>query len=285
MTRWRPPLAVVLTALLLLAVVGCGSSTRTVTRTDRIVAGIRIGGKNVGRAHRVGPPRAPLGTESLGASPCGPADPERRVQTMDLNSDVPSPRCLRVPPRDRLLFVNATGGPYQRHQGVVRVRVGNWRVRLGPHQFALIPAPVGSYLGRGFHRLGASGAPAPSILVLPEGCALVRPEPGKALCFGKNFLARRRRYSRSDQTPARYRSGAPECQAQRAPGTVGEIGEDIVGSRIADVVACFGPPARRRATPTGQCLFYRQGGEVTYWRLCARAGQIVSALGDVARPG
>jgi hypothetical protein len=186
MTGRRPPLALASAALLLLALVGCGSSTKTVTRTDRIVAGIRIAGKNVGRVHRVGAPRAPLGTESLGASPCSPAEPERRVQTMYLNSDVPSPRCLRVPPRDRLLFVNATGGPYQRNQGVVRVRVGDWRVRLGPHQFVVIPAPVGSYLGRGFHSLGGSGAPAPSVLVLPEDCALGRPEPGQALCFRKD---------------------------------------------------------------------------------------------------
>lgn len=204
---------------------------------------------------------------------------------MYLDSDVPSPRCLRVPPRDRILFVNTTGGPYQRHQEVVRIRVGDWRVRLGPHQFALIPAPVGSYLGRGFHRLGASGAPAPSILVLPEDCALGRPEPGKALCFRKDRLARRRRSARSDQTPARYRPGAPDCHPQRAPGTVRDIGEDIVGSRVADVVACFARPAATRTTPSGHCLFYRQGGEVTDWRFCARAGRIVSALGDVSRPG
>jgi hypothetical protein len=105
------------------------------------------------------------------------------------------------------------------------------------------------------------------------------------MCFRKDRRARRRRSARSDPTPARYRPGAPNCRRHRAPGTVGDIGEDIVGSRLADIVACFGRPAAGRTTPAGHCLFYRQSGGTTYWRFCAGKGRIVGALGDVARPG
>lgn len=90
---------------------------------------------------------------------------------------------------------------------------------------------------------------------------------------------------RSDPTPARYRPGAPGCRPHQPAGTAGDIGEDIVGSRAADVVACFGPPVRRRAATRGPCLFYRQRGQATYWRFCVRGGRVVSALGNLARPG
>jgi hypothetical protein len=89
----------------------------------------------------------------------------------------------------------------------------------------------------------------------------------------------------ADQTPARYRPGAPGCRAGAAPGTVDQIGEDVIGSRASDFVACFGQPVQERRAPHGRCLDYRQRGDSTYWRFCVREGRIVSALGNVPRPG
>jgi hypothetical protein len=37
---------------------------------------------------------------------------------------------------------------------------------------AIFAAPAGSYLALGWHRTKVRGAPEPSVLVLPEGCAL-----------------------------------------------------------------------------------------------------------------
>jgi hypothetical protein len=88
---------------------------------------------------------------------------------------------------------------------------------------------------------------------------------------------------RGDPTPARYRPGAPGCRARGAPGTVDEIGEDIGGSRAVDLIACFGAPVGRKATPRGPCLFYRQRGETVFWEFCFRRGRLVSAFGN--RPG
>jgi hypothetical protein len=85
----------------------------------------------------------------------------------------------------------------------------------------------------------------------------------------------------------RYRPGDPDCEARQAPGTVGTIGEDVVGGavRVHDFVACFGPPIRRTERGRRSCLYYRQRGAQDYWRFCARSGDIVSARAGLPRPG
>jgi hypothetical protein len=63
------------------------------------------------------------------------------------------------------------------------------------------------------------------------------------------------------------------------------VDEDVIGSRVADIVACFGRPVARRAGAGRLLLFYRERGEGTYWKFSVRDGRIVGALGNVARPG
>jgi hypothetical protein len=87
----------------------------------------------------------------------------------------------------------------------------------------------------------------------------------------------------SSARPPRYRPGDADCRTHQEPGTVGAIGEDLSGVRVEDFVACYGPPLRKSVTPVGRCLFYRQRGAPTYWRLCVRNGRIVSALGSLSR--
>jgi hypothetical protein len=85
----------------------------------------------------------------------------------------------------------------------------------------------------------------------------------------------------------RYRPGDPTCRSREAPGTVGTIGEDVASGavRVQDFVACFGPPTRRTQNAGRDCLLYRQRGQQTYWRFCARDGRIVSALGSLRQAG
>ena len=88
-------------------------------------------------------------------------------------------------PGERLLFVNDTGiEPGRADRNVVRVSVGDYEVRIGLHESGLVPAPVETYLGRGAHRVRMRGAPGPTILVLPPGCAVRSPvAPGEEPCF------------------------------------------------------------------------------------------------------
>ncbi|MBA3866377.1 MAG: hypothetical protein H0X42_08535 [Solirubrobacterales bacterium] len=64
-----------------------------------------------------------------------------------------------------------------------------------------------------------------------------------------------------------------------------QIGEDVIGSRVSGFVSCFGNPIDERGAPGGRCLYYRERGDETYWRFCARDGRIVSAAGSLPRPG
>lgn len=87
--------------------------------------------------------------------------------------------CVRVAPRDRLLFVDATGSG-----GGAEVSLGSFQAYIGIGGSALFPAPVGTYLGLGSHRAQTGAdATAPWILVLPEGCQVKDTEPGESLCF------------------------------------------------------------------------------------------------------
>jgi hypothetical protein len=91
---------------------------------------------------------------------------------------------------------------------------------------------------------------------------------------------------RGGARPTRYRPGDADCRAQQAPGTVGTIGEDVAGGgvRVADFVACFGPPVRELGVPGGRCLYYRdRPNPAYYWKFCVREGRIVSGLGGVRR--
>jgi hypothetical protein len=90
--------------------------------------------------------------------------------------------------------------------------------------------------------------------------------------------------TRPSTAPARYRPGDPDCRARTVPGTIGSIGEGVVGAPARAFVACYGPPAVVLVHDGHRCLYYRERGTRTYWRLCTRGGAIVSALGDLRRP-
>jgi hypothetical protein len=82
----------------------------------------------------------------------------------------------------------------------------------------------------------------------------------------------------------RYGPGDPDCRARTSPGTVGSIGEDIIGSGVRGFIECYGPPLRERMVDGRRCLFYRNRGSRTYWQFCVSEGRIVSGLGSLPRP-
>jgi hypothetical protein len=132
--------------------------------------------------HRVGPARVEPGRQALPASPCSTF---ARHGTTEVHVFSDAPHCTRVAPGERLLFVNDTGiGPQDAGATAVRVRVGNYAVRIEPRGKGLIPAPVATYLGRGSHGVQTAGARGATILVLPRECAVRPPAaPGEELCF------------------------------------------------------------------------------------------------------
>ncbi len=134
----------------------------------------------VGR--RRGSARVEPGKQLLPARPCETFD-RNGTTTVQIFSDTGD--CVRVGPGERLLFVNDTGiGPRHAGAAAVRVRVGDFELWIGPHERALIPAPVETYLGRGSHRVRTAGAPGATILLLPPVCAMRPPvAPGEELCF------------------------------------------------------------------------------------------------------
>jgi hypothetical protein len=173
-------------AFFALAAAGCGgggTSTVTVVHRHTVFIPRHKPVRKAVLAHRAyeGPKFEP-GKRQPTALPC----PERvggRVKTIEIYSDVET--CTRVAPRDRLLFVNHTGsGPEHVEPTPVALTVGGYEAFIGDGESAIFPAPVGSYLGIGLHETEShADAPAPRILVLPEGCAIRDPEPGEGLCY------------------------------------------------------------------------------------------------------
>ena len=88
-------------------------------------------------------------------------------------------------PGERLRFVNKTGiGPRHKGASAVRVRVGDYELRIEPRGSGQVRAPVQTYLGRGSHLVRMAGAPGATILLLPAVCAIRPPAgPGEEACF------------------------------------------------------------------------------------------------------
>jgi hypothetical protein len=145
------------------------------------------------------------GTEGVGAKGC---QVEMGRGEIGIFTDEPQPSCVRVSAGESVSVVNRTGA-YHRSEGhPVTLSIGPYRARLLPQQ-AIRFAPVGRFLGRGYHQVRVgSGRGGVGILVLPSDCAIRRPEPGEALCFGGDRAGRLRRWRR---TLARL--GAPACRA------------------------------------------------------------------------
>jgi hypothetical protein len=176
-------IAVVTGALALLAA-GCGGGsggTSTVTDTVTTAASAPIQKLVIGRRDPEAVRRREAGAHR------SPADCQEvkggRVKTIPLHSD--SAGCFQVAPRDQLLFVNSTGtGPAHEEPEQVHVSVGGWEATIEVGQSALFPKAVGDYLGIGLHSgYVNANVQRPSILVLPEGCAVKDPKAGESLCF------------------------------------------------------------------------------------------------------
>jgi hypothetical protein len=168
--------------------VGCGGGAATVRETVTVTAEPPVQALTL--AHRVPEgPRIESGQHLQSASGCS-RERGGRVKTIHLYSDVG--HCIRIEPRDRLLFVNWTGiGGDRREANEVVVTLGRYEARIGTGQSALFPAAAGTYLARGLHRVNThADASAPSVMVLPEGCAIPNHglgraplPPGEGLCF------------------------------------------------------------------------------------------------------
>src|ERR1700761_3182032 len=170
--------------MLALGVAGCGGGSgggRTVTETITTAAPAPIQKLVIGRRDPEAGHRREAGAHE------SPADCRKvkggRVKTILLRTE--SASCFEVAPRDQLLFVNSTGiGPAHEEPEEVQVLAGGWEASVEVGQSALFPKPVGDYLGIGLHSGYTNGnVHRPSILVLPEGCAVSDPKAGESLCF------------------------------------------------------------------------------------------------------
>jgi Protein of unknown function (DUF4232) len=117
---------------------------------------------------------------------------------------------------------------------------------------AIFAAPAGSYLALGWHRTKVRGAPAPSVLVLPEGCALPnrglsRPPlpPGEGLCFAEGAPP----CDRSKLTVRAGRTGLAAGTVYQPFEVVNRSGRTCTVSGVPNLVAVdrdghsIGPPA------------------------------------------
>jgi hypothetical protein len=255
---WHRAAAALATAAVLAAVAGCGGGTKTVEKT--VTVGVVPPQKlTLARRDPAGPQREP-GAPGQSASGCS-RERGGRVKTLHIYPDVGN--CIRIEPRDRLLFVNSTGtGPERSGAHTVVVTLGRYEARIGPGRSAIFAAPAGSYLALGWHRVKVQGAPAPSVLVLPEGCALPNhglsrpPLPaGEGVCFAEGAPP-------CDRLTVRVgRTGAAGGSAYQSFEAVNRSGRTCTVSGVPRLVALdakgrpIGPPSIHEAgltTMTGR---------------------------------
>jgi hypothetical protein len=172
--------AVAIATVVALAISGCGGGTATVVKT--VTTDVPSPSQRLVLAHRApGGPRFTLGPHIQSASGCQ-SEGARAVKTINVYPDTET--CIRLAPRDRLLVINSTGeGGNRIGANPVRVSLGGYDAYVRVGDSALFPV-AGSYLGIGLHEIDTHGeAPAPSVLVVPEGCSTRNPRPGEGLCF------------------------------------------------------------------------------------------------------
>jgi hypothetical protein len=81
---------------------------------------------------------------------------------VEIYPDVPSPRCLQVLPEQGLLVVNRT-------EVEIVARLGPHEIRLLPGEEGSLPAPFGSYLAPGVHRVTAVPYSGPELVLAGSG--------------------------------------------------------------------------------------------------------------------
>jgi hypothetical protein len=176
----RVGVIVALVAVLMGAVAGRGGGsghTVTVHRTGAVP--VRTPVRRLSLAHRDPEAvRVEAGRRPHSEAGCT-RPPGGRVKAIDLRPE--GGTCVRVSPHDLLLFVDTVRHP---EPEPVEVTAGPYTSYAPTGGSTLIPAPVGTYLAPGLHRVETGAdATAPLVLVLPEGCQVADTSPGESLCF------------------------------------------------------------------------------------------------------
>jgi len=71
---------------------------------------------------------------------------EGEIVSVEIWPDIPSPRCIKLAPEQKLLVLNRT-------ELVIHIRLGTYRADIQPGDDYLFERTVGSYLGPGVHQL------------------------------------------------------------------------------------------------------------------------------------
>lgn len=133
-------------------------------------------------AHRIGPGRVEPGEQHLPARPCSQIGSNGTATVFIYSDNSP---CVRVKPGEQLRVVNDTGiGPAHKGAKTIRVRIGDYQLRIEPRGSGLVRPPAETYLGRGAHLVQTTGGRGATILLLPAVCAMRPPvAPGEEPCF------------------------------------------------------------------------------------------------------
>ena len=91
---------------------------------------------------------------------CGET-PHAEIIEVQIWPDVPSPRCMRMLPAQRLRVANRT-------QETITWQLGIYKGEIQPGGEEILPVPLGSFLAAGVHRLQTSPYSGPEIWVIEE---------------------------------------------------------------------------------------------------------------------
>ena len=98
----------------------------------------------------------PIASEPAAGICAGPDPADAAV--VEINLDVPNPRCLRVRPDQSLVILN-------RSDVEIVVRLGPYETQIPPGSEGAMPALLGSYLAPGVHRIEAPPYSGPEIVL------------------------------------------------------------------------------------------------------------------------
>ena len=105
---------------------------------------------------------APADSDTPAAGACT-EPPAGDIMALQINGDIPFPRCARVRPDQSVSFINAT-------QETIEVKLASYDLTIEPGDTEEIDAPAGTYLAPGVHVAHTStygGESGPEIWVQP----------------------------------------------------------------------------------------------------------------------